>query len=977
MAVVGFALMQYSHQFEVHFDFNKFRSIRDPDRLLSGIKHQRGNTHTPTAIRKVINELFVKNSGARADARKLLIVITDGETTGDNTPLETVIQEAEEANILRYAIGVGQAFTRAHAFRELQTIGSLPSKDHVFQVSNFNALTNIQNQLRDKIFAIEGTQSQRGSSFQFEMSQDGFSALITPDATLMGAVGAYDWSGGIFKYTPGQQTVFVNTSSASEDMKDSYLGYSIQVVTQSGTSRYVVGAPRYQHLGKVMAFSYNSNSKTWAPTADVWGDQIGSYFGAELCTVDLDKDSNTDLVVIGAPMYHTSTSGGRVYVCPLTRGGGMTCTQRLHGEAGHPFSQFGASITDITDMNGDKVTDIAVGAPTENDNQGAVYIFHGVRSGIRPDYSQRIQGSSLAAGLRFFGRSISGMMDLTGDGLIDIAVGAQGNVFLLRSQPVLDVAVSITFQPKEIQLGVFDCSGEEIRDRQASTAMVCFKVTKLTKDNLGSFPSLIDYHLTLDSLRFNSRAAFASKNRFLNTTLRIGIERQCQPHQVYLPVCVQDSLSPITLALTYTFTGEPIAAANNIRGILNQGAPQKIAEQLFFEQNCGSDGICQDFLKITFNFSGFDSVVVGLNLEINITVAIQNEMEDSYNTAVQLFYPAGLSYRKVTLLESNNRIMTINCFAATDAEGGTLTKSSCNINHPIFRGASQAVFVATFDVSSKAMLGDSLLVTANISSENVGSITNQSSFQVALPVLYGIYVITSSLDESTKYINFSESDQEMRKTVEHRFQVSNLGQQDLPVVVTFQFPVGLGNLPVWNAQDVSLSKNESAECMVVGETPGAPDFAEKMTTRPTVDCSVARCKRVQCNVTLLKVDEELKFIIVGDVFSGWIAQTNLEKVALVSSAEVSFDEKKYTHLIQLKDSFVTSQVSTRVEVYKEYNYLPVIIGSSVGGLVLLALISAGLYKAGFFNRAYKQKLQESDSADAAGNTTEPASEVPT
>ena len=43
--------------------------------------------------------------------------------------------------------------------------------------------------------------------------------------------------------------------------------------------------------------------------------QIGSYFGAALCSVDLDGDANTDLVLIGAPMYYDSVTGGRVYVC--------------------------------------------------------------------------------------------------------------------------------------------------------------------------------------------------------------------------------------------------------------------------------------------------------------------------------------------------------------------------------------------------------------------------------------------------------------------------------------------------------------------------------------------------------------------------------------------------------------------------------------------------------------------------------------
>ena len=52
---------------------------------------------------------------------------------------------------------MGSAFVDPDAVEELHTIASKPSKDHVFRVDNFDALQGIQNQLQEKIFAIEGT----------------------------------------------------------------------------------------------------------------------------------------------------------------------------------------------------------------------------------------------------------------------------------------------------------------------------------------------------------------------------------------------------------------------------------------------------------------------------------------------------------------------------------------------------------------------------------------------------------------------------------------------------------------------------------------------------------------------------------------------------------------------------------------------------------------------------------------------------
>ncbi|PNI17905.1 ITGAM isoform 4, partial [Pan troglodytes] len=103
------------------------------------------------------------------------------------------------------------------------TIASKPPRDHVFQVNNFEALKTIQNQLREKIFAIEGTQTGSGSSFEHEMSQEGFSAAITSNGPLLSTVGSYDWAGGVFLYTSKEKSTFINMTRVDSDMNDAYL----------------------------------------------------------------------------------------------------------------------------------------------------------------------------------------------------------------------------------------------------------------------------------------------------------------------------------------------------------------------------------------------------------------------------------------------------------------------------------------------------------------------------------------------------------------------------------------------------------------------------------------------------------------------------------------------------------------------------------------------------------------------------------
>lgn len=49
------------------------------------------------------------------------------------------------------------------------------------------------------------------------------------------------------------------------------------------------------------------------------GPQTGSYFGSELCSLDVNQDGVTDYLLVGAPLYHIHGEEGRVYVYRLKK----------------------------------------------------------------------------------------------------------------------------------------------------------------------------------------------------------------------------------------------------------------------------------------------------------------------------------------------------------------------------------------------------------------------------------------------------------------------------------------------------------------------------------------------------------------------------------------------------------------------------------------------------------------------------------
>ncbi|XP_055153818.1 integrin alpha-M isoform X2 [Symphalangus syndactylus] len=957
-----FSLMQYSEEFWTHFTFKEFQANPNPRSLVKPIMQLFGRTHTATGIRKVVRELFNITQGARKNAFKILVVITDGEKFGDPLGYEDVIPEADREGVIRYVIGVGDAFHSMNSRQELNTIASKPPRDHVFQVNNFEALKTIQNQLREKIFAIEGTQTGSSSSFEHEMSQEGFSTAITSNGLLLSTVGSYDWAGGAFLYTSKEKSTFINMTRVDSDMNDAYLGYAAAIVLRNRVQSLVLGAPRYQHIGLVAMFRQNAGM--WEPSANVKGTQIGAYFGASLCSVDVDSNGSTDLVLIGAPHYYEQTRGGQVSMCPLPRGRARwQCDAVLYGEQGQPWGRFGAALTVLGDVNGDKLTDVAIGAPGEEDNRGAVYLFHGTLGlGINPSHSQRIAGSKLSPRLQYFGQSLSGGQDLTMDGLVDLTVGAQGHVLLLRSQPVLRVKAIMEFNPREVARNVFECNDQVVKGKEAGEVRVCLHVQKSTRDRLteGQIQSVVTYDLALDSGRTHSRAVFnETKNNTRRGTQVLGLTQTCETLKLQLPNCVEDPVRPIVLHLNFSLVGTPLSAFGNLRPVLAEDA-QRLFTALFpFEKNCGKDNICQDDLSITFSFMSLDCLVVGGPREFNVTVTVRNDGEDSYRTQVTFFFPLGLSYRKVSKLQSqrSQRSWRLACESASSTEvSGALKSTNCSINHPIFPENSEVTFNITFDVDSKASLGNKLLLKAKVTSENNMPRTNKTEFQLELPVKYAVYMVVTSHEVSTKYLSFTASEN-TSQVMQHQYQVSNLGQRSLPISLVFLVPVRLNQAIIWDRPQVTFPENLSSTCHTKELLPLHSDFLAELRKAPLVNCAIAVCQRIQCDFPFFGIQEEFNATLKGNLSFDWYIKTSHNHLLVVSTAEILFNDSTFT-LLPGQGAFVKAQTETKVEPFEVPNPLPLIVGSSVGGLMLLAVITAALYKLGFFKRQYKDMMSE-------------------
>ena len=123
--------------------------------------------------------------------------------------------------------------------------------------------------------------------------------------------------------------------------------------------------------------------------------------------------------------------------CVVLSASGDALSQLICGAQGNFTGElddgdnFGASVSGLGDLDGDAVPDLAVGVPSDDDggtNRGAVWVLflnvdgtvkgHQKISDIAGNFTGVLGGD-------MFGVSVSALGDLDGDGVTDLAVGAQ------------------------------------------------------------------------------------------------------------------------------------------------------------------------------------------------------------------------------------------------------------------------------------------------------------------------------------------------------------------------------------------------------------------------------------------------------------------------------------------------------------------------------------------------------------------------
>lgn len=974
-----------SHQVNLS-QFDNMPALRD---FVQDVPQHTGTkTMTFLGIDTAREEAFMPERGARPGVKKVMVIVTDGESH-DYYNLQKVIKACEDDDIERFGIAVlgdygrqNKSLSEVQKFiKEIQNISSEPIQDHFFNVSDEAALVNIVDTLGSRILALEATSGNSTSPIQMEMSQTGFSAHTSNEGVLLGAVGAYEWNGTVVMYTagggvvPGKDAFFDPMKEARNERLAAYLGYDVQSASTSEGELYITGAPRYNHTGRVVIYRLDANNRI-VISQILKGEQIGSYFGSVLQTVDVNKDSLTDLLLVGAPMYMgpEKDEQGRVYVYRLKNNkfeheytlkpiNQSCCTLQSAGctNKNEPCgARFGTAIAAVTDLNLDGYNDVAIGAPFENDHRGAVYIYHGDQKSLKEKFVQHIPAGGDGEKVKFFGQSIHGVMDLNGDGITDITIGGLGGASLFWSRDVAELYANMTFNPSKVNL-----QQTEHQCEHGNRKSICVKTKLCFTYRVKSDQPTVDttanmtYTITLDSLRATSRASFISKDlkNDRRTTEKFTImdgTKECM-EKTFMMSERLDFRGPLTVSVEF-------GKADEEGPVLDESLPKSINANITL-MDCGNKTqTCVPDLSLKADYDKQSKLIKEKEI-IYLNITVKNLKDKAYNTNVKISFTQNINFVNV---EPDTKTTTVND-----------TEVSIEVGYPFLGNNEEETITVKFEVNLKYFQKKiQFNVTATSDNEEDFSTMGDNSLYIFIPVKYELGLtfkvdvksplnnhieITQDDEYPSKFSNFSMIGEEVNIT----YTVERLRDGVTPTLgleVKYPFESPRKNTLLYLTNVTSSNMMCDMSKGQINPFNINPEVKEVKPKKETLSNYLLQDSHTKFESFSCLISEGKKIAQLNMAFRLWkptFIESEFSGLYLVVNG--TLDIRKLKDVFEVNSNDMTRSVS--IQVSKDtVRGIPfwIIIISILIGLLILALVIFILWKLGFFKRKSRDYPKEEE-----------------
>ncbi|KAK3535628.1 hypothetical protein QTP70_018437, partial [Hemibagrus guttatus] len=639
----------------------------------------------------------------------------------------------------------------------------------------------------------------------FGYCQQGVSAAFTKDKNyiVFSGPGAYDWKGTVRvepidnflldSYETGDQNEF--SESRIPLTLSSYLGFALDSgmnLLKKSEQVIVAGAPRSNLSGEVLILKPESveAQRSLSVAHILHGPGLASSFGYSLAVTDLNADGWDDLVV-GAPQYCSTDMeagiGGAVYVYINRRDGRDWDWLQPDILTGNKDSMFGLAVANTGDINQDGYNDFAVGAPYDNDGDGAVYLYFGKTGHFSQKGYQVLEGKGHQ--IKLFGYSLAGNMDIDGNGYPDLAVGSlSDSVLIYRAKPVISMEKSLTLTPTEMNFQERDCQ----KGHCIITAESCFSFTTYPATYNPRLQILYKLNVDEQWVQKGHQSRLVFQNNQEGNMFQTQGQKRCVQSRLRLRANTEDRLTeiPISVSVSLPQTSPPQTLKQSslpaLQPALSDLQPQEsTAKFKFLNPGCGSDNICQSNLQLQYSFctkdqhqdscsplareNGVPVISPGSeNTALEITVT-NPRGDDAHLAQLVANFPESLPLSSV-ILKPDSKV-DVQC----DVDG-TKTRAECNLGNPFKRDAEVTFYLLLNSDRLTPSITD-VNVTLNlqtISMQNISEIVADA--QVFFELYLQVFGLAKPSQVYFREMKKNKSDEVIGEPVQYEFTISNMGR---------------------------------------------------------------------------------------------------------------------------------------------------------------------------------------------------------
>lgn len=362
----------------------------------------------------------------------------------------------------------------------------------------------------------------------------------------------------------------------------------------------------------------------------------------------------------------------------------------------------------------------------------------------------------------------------------------------------------------------------------------------------------------------------------------------------------------------------------------------------------------QDCSSYTLSFDTTVFIIESTRRRVAVEATLENRGENAYSAVLNISQSENLQF--ASLIQKDDSDNSIECVN----EERRLHKKVCNVSYPFFRAKAKVAFRLDFEFSKSVFLHHlQIHLGAGSDSHEQDSTADDNTALLRFHLKYEADVLftrSSSLSHFEVKANSSlESYDGIGPPFNCVFKVQNLGFFPIHgVMMKITVPIATrGGNRLLMLRDFFTDQGNTS-CNIWGNSTEyrSTPTEEDLSHAPQRNHSNSDVVSIICNLRLAP-SQETSFYLVGNL---WLTSLKALKYRSLKITVNAALQRQFHSPFIFREEDPSRQVTFEISKQEDWQVpIWIIVGSTLGGLLLLALLVLALWKLGFFKSAKRKR----------------------